>query len=40
MNIWSASQICADFSKGTKIYGGINMLRTSGYWFPTGFFSK
>ena len=31
---------CAEISSGTKISGGINILRTSGYWFATGFFSK
>ena len=30
----------AELSRGTKISGGTNILRTSGYWFPTGFFRK
>ena len=31
---------CAEISRGTKISGRTNILRTSGYWFPTGFFRK
>ena len=31
---------CAEIATGTKISGGTNILRTSRYWFPIGFFSK
>ena len=31
---------CAETSRETKISGGTNILRTSGYCFPTGYFSK
>ena len=31
---------CAEISRGNKISGGTNILRTLKYWFPTGFFTK
>ena len=40
LNIRSASQIEQKFSRGTKMSERTSILKTSGYWFPTGFFSK
>ena len=31
---------CAEISGGTKISGETNILRTSRYWIPTGYFRK
>ena len=40
LNIRSGSQIEPKFSRGTKMSERTSILKTSGYWFPTGFLVK